>query len=382
MKRRDLLLTLALLPLLRPAAQAAGPLRQADCGWMAAWQHFSTHFMQADGRIIDRSVGEGISTSEGQAYAAFFALVADDRPRFEAILGWARANLAGGDFSSRLMAWKWGKRADQQWGVLDANPASDADLWLAYTLFEAARLWQHRPYHATALQICGRLEHEVIVDLAGIGPILLPGPQGFALKGGGWRVNPSYQPLFLLRGLAREIPGGPWQGLIGSTMALLQAVTVQQLAPDWAMVTPRQGFALEAEAPGAYDAIRVYLWAGMTAETDPERPRLLAQLRGILSAEARPEGLPERFDVRTGKGEGRAGAGLSIALLPYFDALATPAAATAAARIRARFAAQPLPDIYYDQVLSLFATGYSEGRYRFARDGRLLREKGHPCPPR
>jgi endoglucanase len=74
--------------------------------WLA-WEAFAKVFVQADGRVIDRTAGDR-STSEAQAYGLFFALVANDRPRFERILGWTANNLAQGDLSTHLPAWLWG----------------------------------------------------------------------------------------------------------------------------------------------------------------------------------------------------------------------------------------------------------------------------------
>lgn len=44
-----------------------------------AWEDFKATFLSQDGRVIDLSTPQQQSTSEGQAYALFFALVADDR---------------------------------------------------------------------------------------------------------------------------------------------------------------------------------------------------------------------------------------------------------------------------------------------------------------
>ena len=116
---------------------ATAPTLAADCADWPAWQDFARQFISADGRVIDPSSPRKITTSEGQAYAAFFALVGNDPARFAQLLDWTRDNLAAGDLSARLPAWLWGQRDDGQWGVLDANAASDADVWLAYSLIEA-----------------------------------------------------------------------------------------------------------------------------------------------------------------------------------------------------------------------------------------------------
>src|SRR5258707_15609965 len=109
--------------------------------WLSLWKSYSAAFMDNQIRVIDHDAGDR-TTSEGQAYAMFFALVANDRPRFDGLLRWTEINLASGDLTQHLPAWLWGRDAKtNQWGVLDANSASDADIWMAYSLVEAGRLW-------------------------------------------------------------------------------------------------------------------------------------------------------------------------------------------------------------------------------------------------
>jgi endoglucanase len=35
---------------------------------------------------------------------------------------------------------------DKNWAVIDTNSASDADIWIAWSLLEAGRLWKHPDY--------------------------------------------------------------------------------------------------------------------------------------------------------------------------------------------------------------------------------------------
>ena len=106
------------------------------------WNSYANRFVDpSSGRVFDPR-GDQQTTSEGQAYALFFALVDNDRPTFDRVLAWTQGNLAGGDLATHLPAWLWGKNQDGQWTVLDANSASDADTWMAYTLLEAGRLWK------------------------------------------------------------------------------------------------------------------------------------------------------------------------------------------------------------------------------------------------
>src|SRR5438034_9677540 len=97
----------------------------ANCSaqdWTPLWKSYTAGFMDNQVRVIDHDAGDR-TTSEGQAYGMFFALVANDRARFDGLLRWTELNLAGGDLSARLPAWWWGQGAAKSWGVRDSNPA-------------------------------------------------------------------------------------------------------------------------------------------------------------------------------------------------------------------------------------------------------------------
>ncbi len=361
------------------AALDTKPKPQAACTSAAwpAWVAFRDKFIQADGRVIDFNA-DNHSTSEGQAYALFFALVANDRQSFERVLDWARANLAGGDLTARLMAWHWGKKSDGSWGVLDANAASDADLWLSYTLYQAAHIWHDNKLRSIAELLQARIEKELIIHVPEIGPVLLPGPQGFALKSGGWKLNPSYMPLQVLAGLQREAPKGPWKALARSTLAMMDAVTPQFIVADWVALRPQQGFVLDKEVGvnGSYDAIRNYLWAGMLSAQDPLRNKLLARMKGMLAL-LEKNIVPHKLDASNGaQADGSGPLGFSAALLPF---LAANGATSALERQKVRISSGGgVPIIYYEQALALFAAGFLEQRFHFARDGRLTIPKQAP----
>lgn len=344
--------------------------RAENCDGWADWIIFRDKFVQADGRVVDFSA-DAQSTSESQAYAMFFALVANDRPTFDRLLAWTRANLAQGDLSARLMAWKWGRRTDGSWGVIDNNAAGDADLWLAYVLFQAGRRWRDRSLLATAELMQARIEKELVVEVAGVGPVLLPGPQGFVLKSGGWKLNPSYLPLPVLRGLATEVPTGVWAALVTTTVSMIESVTPHYLVPDWVAVRPERGFALDPELgyQGSYDAIRTYLWAAMLPTQDPMRKRLLARMKGMRTLVERLLVPPASVNAYSGESEGSGPGGFSAALLPYLHAVG---AKTGARQQRLRIVAMGgVPLVYYEQALGLFSLGWIDQRFRFAPDGRL-----------
>src|SRR3954468_15065256 len=62
------------------------------------WDTYAQRFMDDQGRVIDRN-RQDLTTTEGEAYAMFFALVANDRERFDKLLEWTTDNLAQGDLT-------------------------------------------------------------------------------------------------------------------------------------------------------------------------------------------------------------------------------------------------------------------------------------------
>ena len=118
---------------------------QAACNW-PAWEQFKKDYISQEGRVIDPSDARKITTSEGQSYGMFFALAANDRAAFDNILDWTQNNLAQGSLKERLPAWLWGKKENSKWEVLDSNSASDGDVWMAWSLLEAGRLWKEQRY--------------------------------------------------------------------------------------------------------------------------------------------------------------------------------------------------------------------------------------------
>lgn len=346
------------------------------------WQQYAARYVDGQGRVIDKQGGDR-TTSEGQAYAMFFALVANDRPVFDKLLKWTQDNLARGDMTQRLPAWSWGKAQDGQWTVLDAHSASDADLWMCYTLLEAGRLWKEPSYANLGRVMAARIAVEDVAFLPSFGPVLLPGPSGFHPAWNTWVVNPSYMPMPLLVRLAAEIPEGPWATMVAEQPKLLQATSVNGFAMDWMQYTVGDGWKpvplpgqKDAVAMGSYDAIRVYLWAGMTDPDTPGAQAALEAVRGMatyLKTQLLP---PTKVDDKGVVINADGPVGFSAAVVPYLQVLGMKEQAKLQLdRIGATKDTSTglfgKDQAYYDQNLALFALGWNEHRYRFDSKGEL-----------
>jgi len=350
------------------------------------WQAYCAHFVSSEGRVIDPQ-GADRTTSEGQSYALFFSLVNNDRARFDKVFEWTQSNLASGDISLHLPAWTWGRARDGNWGILDPNSASDSDLWIAYDLVEAGRLWKDPRYYSLGRKLAALIAHREVANLPGFGPALLPGPVGFKFPKS-WVLNPSYTPVFLLDRLAKIDPAGPFADVAAEVPVLMERSARNGFAMDWVSYTPGLGFTPSLsdnhtgpQATGSYDAIRVYLWAGMLNEASPAKARLIHALPGMniyLQTHAAP---PEKISNQ-GVPLGQDGpVGFSAALLPYLQSIPNQ---SALAQQMVRFKSQlneksnlygtgyGTGPAYYDQNLALFATGWMDRSFQFGSSGELL----------
>lgn len=352
--------------LLADSALGAG----VKCEAWPAWQRFKLLYMSHDGRIVDASTEAQITTSEGQSYALFFALVSNDREAFDRILRWTHNNLSGSQLEKNLPAWKWGRADDSTWRVLDRNSASDADLWIAYTLGEAARLWNEQRYSSLGAEIARNILRQEVASVPGLGTVLLPGPQGFVTDDS-WRLNPSYLPLSLLRGLERQTREPLWGEIIQSSEQVILGSAPKGFAADWVEFT-RNAFIADRRSRGvsSYDAIRVYLWAGLLPASDPARDKILETLKPVLESVARRAAPVEIIDTQTLEMRGDGPPGFSAALLPML-ANARMTAALQTQRQRAADGSLQDNQSYYSDALALFGLGWLEQRYRFNRSGLL-----------
>jgi endoglucanase len=350
------------------------------------WEAYKSHMIDPQGRVVDHTAQDH-TTSEGQSYGMFFALVANDRACFDSLLHWTEVNLAGGDLGEHLPAWLWGKDGGGTWRVLDENSAADSDLWIAYDLMEAGRLWHEPRYEDLGRLLAARIARREVSDVPGVGTILLPSSTGFHPDANTWLLNPSYLPPFVVASFARAFPAGPWGAMRDSFRRLLAEGSGAGFAMDWILagtkVRPavdarrRQSGAVDEPPVGSYEAIRVYLWLGI-ADPETEGVRaLFPTVSGMATYLQQHDAPPERVDDRGRILSANSPPGFSAAVIPYLHALGLKqqerlqigrlaAAKDASTGLYGRDGA------YYDQNLALFSLGWSEHRYRFDRNGDLI----------
>ncbi len=292
-----------------------------------AWRAYDHNFIQHDGRVIDPAAG-GITTSEGQAYGLTRAVWADDRATFDRLLRWTRDNLQSGD-PAALPAWRWGQAQDGSWGVLDAQPAADADVWMAHALLIAADQWEHPAYADQAQALIQRIW---ATEVAQVGPwrLLLPGP--WALADQPVPVNPSYWFFPAFRAFAAADPAHPWMELVDHGYALLGTWMAEgRMPPDWAHLDPLSGIRVDdpPSRPDAaifgFEAMRLpFTLAAEVAWYDETRARVLLVNFAALGRSWRKSGrIAARLDAEGQPAADYEHLGLYGSLLPAW-ALARP----------------------------------------------------------
>ena len=349
------------------------------------WNAYAAHFIDSQGRVIDHTGGDR-STSEGQAYAMFFALADNDRATFDRVLAWTQANMASNDLQTHLPSWLWGKNKDGEWKTLDPSSAADADVWMAYTLLEAGRLWKAPTYTNIGREMMVQIAKTEVANLPGFGVMLLPGPVGWQ-HGQTWTLNPSYMPVFLFERLATVDPAGPWQQIALGVPRMLEGSARHGFAMDWVNYIPGDGFYpapsmqtgnKDSDVPGgSYDAIRVYLWAGMMDSGGKMRAEVLSAIPAMSVYLGNHEAPPEKVSDQGIPLAQDGPVGFSAAVLPYLRAFPDLSRLSAQQTVRMSKMRDGSTGLYgkelayYDQNLALFSTGFLDDRFRFGSGGEL-----------
>ncbi|GJD58579.1 glycosyl hydrolase family 8 [Methylobacterium dankookense] len=253
-----------------PARPASGPLLAGALGDDEAWRTYRARFVTEQGRVIDTANGM-ISHSEGQGYGMLLAVAAGDRPTFERIWGWTRANLMVR--SDELLAWRWSP--DQRPAVADMNNATDGDILVAWALLEAAEAWGEAAYRTASRRIAVEFGRKSILFKDPRGALLLPAVSGFAppTRPDGPLINLSYWIFPAFQRLSIVAPEYDWPALVRSGLAFLRASRFgpSSLPTEWISakeeLRPADGF----PALFSYNAIRIPLylaWAGVGRPED------------------------------------------------------------------------------------------------------------------
>jgi endo-1,4-beta-D-glucanase Y len=299
------------------SARVASASHPGDAALLAeSWAYYQERFIQADGRVIDWETDDQRTTSEGQAYAMLRAVLMDDPDTFEQVLQWGENNLLVRSHPvppHQLWAWKWGPDPDSNWGILDPNFASDADIDVATALILATRRWQRPDYLALAQQKLADLWSVSTIEVVVNGQSqrhLLPGPRAaFQPTVTTLYLNPSYLAPYAFRLFAQVDPTRDWLSLVPSSYQTLEAsakLSTLGLPSNWVKLDLTSGQYSAIPTSNAlqtlygFDAYRV--WWRITLDAiwfqSPEADQYLRQhLPGLMTFWQQQQRLPAQVSL-------------------------------------------------------------------------------------
>ena len=186
----------------------------------------------------------------------------------------------------------------------------------------------------------------------------------------------------VLRRMATLFPTAGWQDMIEPAVRLLVESAPLGFSPEWIIWDSQAGWVPDAATSreSSYNAIRTYLWAGMS-RSDPSFERLKWAFVPWAHWVATAHATPERIDAFAPYGEAKINAGpvgFDAAALPLVNSWGqAPLQSELQNHINASL--QKSAPTYYSHALVLFGLGWMQGRYRFVPDGALLLPVGGAC---
>lgn len=221
----------------------------------ASWSEYKSLFIAQDGRVIDRA-NANITHSESIGYAMYLAIQNSDFKSFSKIHTWYENNLKKNKFG--LISWKWGKDISGSWHVLDANNATDGDLWIAYDNILMYEITKNEIYRSEAMELMKNIKKHLVIKQAG-SLYLLPGKFGFITKNS-LEINLSYYLFFIFDKFKEYDKDELWGKLKEDGINLLykSRFTSLQLNADWISIDKyTQRISLSKNSAFGFDAIRI-----------------------------------------------------------------------------------------------------------------------------
>ncbi|WP_323808693.1 glycosyl hydrolase family 8 [Nostoc sphaeroides] len=277
-----------------------------------SWDSYRQRFIQSDGRVIDYEASDR-STSEGQAYALLRAVLINDPTTFALTLNWSENNLqrqASGKRTDSLWAWKWGRREDGNWGVIDINFASDADIDTITALILASRRWNSPEYLELAKVKLQDLWNLSTISKTQGKRYLLPGPvAAFVPDASTLYLNPSYFAPYAFRIFAQVDPQHDWLSLVDSSYQVLEnsaKLSSVGLPSDWVALNTKTGQYQTLPASStlkslySFDSYRVWWRLSLDAAwfNSPQAQRYLVTSTQHLQKLWSKKSIPARIDLQ------------------------------------------------------------------------------------
>jgi endoglucanase len=245
------------------------------------WQNYKEEYLEKDTfRTLDKQQ-DNITTSEGQSYTMFRAVIMGDQETFDATYKWTKDILKRKE--DNLFSWLFGKKPDGTYGVLTErggfNSASDADSDIALALIFAFNRWHQKEYLDDAIAIIEDIWEKEVIVIDGLPYLTANNVEKFTPDE--IIINPSYFAPYSYRIFAELDPEHDWTGVVDSSYKVLNESTTI-LPPDWLIIDKDTGETSPTSVKNlttnfGYDALRVPWRIALDYEWNKE-PRAKAYL--------------------------------------------------------------------------------------------------------
>lgn len=248
-----------------------------------SWNYYKKKFVSDDGRVIDHQ-RTSVTTSEGQAYAMRRAAMMRDKKTFDKTYNWAKYNLQHKD--DKLFAWLWGQQnLGQQnkieYGIIDQNSATDADIEIATCLIFAYKVWDQESYIQEAIPILNDIWNKETIEISGERIVTAGANQS---KAENIEINPSYFMPYSFRILSVVNRKNDWHRLIDSSYRLTNYCIdniKSGLPPDVFYINRKTGAITfdKEKSDFCYDAVRIFyrFYVDYTITKEPRAKKLLSR---------------------------------------------------------------------------------------------------------
>jgi endoglucanase len=192
-----------------------------------SWELYKSKFIKESGQVID--LQQQITTSEGQAYALWRAVVAQDKNTFDRVLDFTIKNFQVRNDDS-LLAWK---ATAEPFQITDYTVATDADVDIAYALIYASNIWSDEVYLNTAKELIEDIWDKLVYNISGRYYL---GFSDASFKENQLILNPSYFAPYAYEVFSNH-SDKPWKKLIEDTYFTLDQISKINpqitLPPNW-----------------------------------------------------------------------------------------------------------------------------------------------------
>jgi len=175
------------------------------------WEHYKSTFVSKEGYVVDPYNNYRV-TSEAQGYTLLIAALIGDKETFYKVWNWTEEHLQRKD---HLFSWLW-----VNGHVVDKNNATDADLFIAYSLLKAFERWKDYNLLSEAKKVKDAVK-ELVVPVCNDRTeyLLIPAKKGY-IKNNLVTLNLAYYVPFIFKAFNKVFHESLWKDLYRYTYNL------------------------------------------------------------------------------------------------------------------------------------------------------------------